>query len=44
MLLIEHGYNQANKVKQIFTDNKFNQIEQYKDINKKIRVTTGIKI
>ena len=44
MLLIEHGYNQANKVKQIFTDNKFNQIEQHKDINNKIRVTLGIKI
>ena len=44
MLLIENGYNQANKVKQIFTDNKFNQIDQYKDINNKIRVTTGIKI
>jgi len=44
MLLIEHGYNQANKVKQIFTDNKFNHIEQHKDINNKIRVTSGIKI
>lgn len=44
MLLIENGYNQANKVKQIFTDNKFNQIEQHKDINNKIRVTSGIKI
>ena len=44
MLLIENGYNQANKVKQIFTDNKFNQIDQYKDINNKIRVTSGIKI
>ena len=44
MLLIEHGYNQANKVKQIFTDNKFNHIEQHKDINNKIRVTLGIKI
>ena len=44
ILLIEHGYNQANKVKQIFTDNKFNQIEQHKDINNKIRVTLGIKI
>ena len=44
MLLIEHGYNQANKVKQIFTDNKFNQIEQHKDINNKIRVTVGVKI
>ena len=44
MLLIEHGYNQANKVKQIFTDNKLNHIEQHKDINNKIRVTSGIKI
>ena len=44
MLLIEHGYNQASKVKQIFTGNKFNHIEQYKDINNKIRITTGIKI
>lgn len=44
ILLIEHGYNQANKVKQIFTDNKFNQIEQHKDINNKIRATLGIKI
>ena len=44
MLLIEHGYNQANKVKQIFIKNKFNQIEQHKDINDKIRVTLGIKI
>ena len=44
MLLIEHGYNQAKKVRQIFTKNKFNQIELNKDINNKIRVTTGIKI
>ena len=44
ILLIEHGYNQANKVKQIFANNKFNQIEQHKDINNKIRVTLGIKI
>jgi len=44
ILLVEHGYNQANKVKQIFTDNKFNQIEQHKDINNKIRVTVGVKI
>ena len=44
MLIIEHGYNQANKVKKIFIQNKFNQIEQHKDINDKIRVTLGIKI
>ncbi len=44
MLIIEHGYNQATKVKQIFTLNKFDKIEQHKDINDKIRVTLGIKI
>mgnify|MGYP003316061936 FL=1 len=44
MLLIEHGYNQAKKVKQIFTHYKLTQIEQHKDINNKIRITLGIKI
>ena len=44
MLLIEHGYNQAKKVRQIFTHYKLNQIEQHKDINNKIRITLGIKI
>ena len=44
MLIIEHGYNQAKKVRQIFTHNKFNQIEQHKDINNKIRATLGFKI
>ena len=44
MLIIEHSYNQAHNVKQIFIRNKFYQIEQHKDINNKFRVTLGIKI
>jgi release factor glutamine methyltransferase len=44
MLLIEHGYNQANKVKEIFLNYKFYNIKQHKDINNKIRSTSGIKI
>lgn len=44
MLLIEHGYNQANKVKEIFLNYKFHNIKQHKDINNKIRSTSGIKI
>lgn len=44
MLIIEHSYNQAHNVKQIFIRNKFCQIEQHKDINDKFRVTLGIKI
>ena len=44
MLLIEHGYNQASKVKEIFLNYKFHNIKQHKDINNKIRSTSGIKI
>ena len=44
ILLIEHGYNQANKVKEIFLNYKFHNIKQHKDINNKIRSTSGIKI
>jgi len=44
MLLIEHGYNQANKVKEIFLNYKFHNIKHHKDINNKIRSTSGIKI
>ncbi len=44
MLLIEHGYNQANKVKEIFLNYKFHNIKQHKDINNKIRSSSGIKI
>ena len=44
ILLIEHGYNQANKVKEIFLNYKFHNIKQHKDINNKIRSSSGIKI
>ena len=41
-LMIEHGYNQSNQVKSIFTEAKFLSIKQYVDINSKIRVTSGL--
>lgn len=44
ILLIEHGYNQARKVQEIFNRNKLNGITQYKDINNIIRATLGSKI
>ncbi|MDA1338942.1 MAG: peptide chain release factor N(5)-glutamine methyltransferase [Proteobacteria bacterium] len=40
-LIIEHGYNQADQVKAIFQSAKFISINQYQDINSKIRVTSG---
>lgn len=44
ILLIEHGYNQARKVQEIFNRNKLSGITQYKDINNIIRATLGSKI
>ena len=43
-LFIEHGYNQAAKVKQFFEKSSFDTIRQFKDINQKIRVTSASKI
>ena len=43
LLIIEHGFNQASKVKKIFEKNKLKNITQYKDINQKYRVTLGSK-
>ena len=40
-LYIEHGYNQHKKVYQLFLDYNFIKIEQYKDLNGIIRVTSG---
>ena len=40
-LYIEHGYNQNKKVHQLFSDNNFTKIEQNKDLNGIIRVTSG---
>jgi release factor glutamine methyltransferase len=44
MLIIEHGYDQAMMVQDIFIANDFNNIAQHKDINGVIRITSGIKI
>ena len=40
-LMLEHGYNQSNRVKLIFEQAKFLSIKQHLDINSKIRVTSG---
>ena len=44
MLIIEHGYDQAMMVQDIFIANDFYNIAQHKDINGVIRITSGIKI
>ena len=44
MLIIEHGYDQAMMVQDIFIANDFNNIAKHKDINGVIRITSGIKI
>ena len=44
MLIIEHGYDQAMMLQDIFIANDFNNIAQHKDINGVIRITSGIKI
>lgn len=43
-LFIEHGYTQANKVKNYLQKKYFDTIKQHRDINHKIRVTSGSKI
>ena len=43
-LYLEHGYDQAMMVQDIFIANDFNNIAQHKDINGVIRITSGIKI
>jgi len=42
--MIEHGFDQAPTVKNIFTANTFNNVRQYQDINSRIRITSGVKI
>ena len=44
LLMIEHGFDQASTVKNIFTANTFNNVRQYQDINSRIRITSGVKI
>lgn len=43
ILIIEHGYDQAEKVYNIFKKNNYHEILQHKDINQKLRVTLGFK-
>ena len=43
-LFIEHGYTQADKVKNYLQKKYFDTIKQHRDINHKIRVTSGSKI
>ena len=44
ILIVEHGYTQGNRVKNYFQQKSFNNIEQHRDINQKIRVTSASKI
>ena len=43
-LFIEHGYTQADKVKNYLQKKYFDTIKQHRDINHKIRVTSASKI
>tara|TARA_B110000046_G_scaffold56955_1_gene63476 strand:+ start:3070 stop:3930 length:861 start_codon:yes stop_codon:yes gene_type:complete len=43
-LFIEHGYTQADKVKNYLQKKFFDTIKQHRDINHKIRVTSASKI
>jgi release factor glutamine methyltransferase len=43
-LFIEHGYTQAYEVKNYLQKKYFDTIKQHRDINHKIRVTSGSKI
>lgn len=41
LLFLEHGYNQANDIKNLFKSEKFMKIKQVKDLANHIRVTLG---
>lgn len=43
-LLVEHGYNQAKQVEQLFNENNFNSVTTIKDYSDNDRVTIGEKI
>lgn len=43
-LFIEHGYTQADKVKNYLQQKSFENIKQHRDINQKTRVTSASKI
>ncbi len=42
-LLVEHGYNQAKQVQQLFNENNFNSVTTIKDYSDNDRVTIGEK-
>ncbi|MGE4596884.1 MAG: peptide chain release factor N(5)-glutamine methyltransferase [Methylophilaceae bacterium] len=41
VLYLEHGFDQSEKIKHLFSENHFINIKQYYDLNKIIRVTSG---
>ena len=43
ILMLEHGFNQASDILDIFKKNNYKNIKQFKDINQKLRVTLGFK-
>ncbi|MGB1799301.1 MAG: peptide chain release factor N(5)-glutamine methyltransferase [Gammaproteobacteria bacterium] len=43
-LLVEHGYNQAEQVQQLFNENNFSSVTTIKDYSDNDRVTIGEKI
>lgn len=42
MLMLEHGYDQADAVKALFEENQFTQVQQYEDLAGHLRVTVGL--
>lgn len=42
-LMVEHGYNQAKQVQQLFNENNFNSVMTIKDYSENDRVTIGKK-
>jgi release factor glutamine methyltransferase len=43
-LLLEHGHDQAGKVKEMFSNANYDSVESFSDINHILRVTQGRKI
>jgi len=43
LLIIEHGYDQAEKIRPIFTKNNYKNIQHYRDMANNVRATSGNK-
>ena len=43
LLIIEHGYDQAEKIRPIFTKNNYKNIHHYRDMANNVRATSGNK-